>query len=75
MSIMIVRAFVRMRELIATNKDIASRVEKLERGHDRTASVIEVLVEDIDRLGRRVEQFKGPSPYSRRRIGYITEDD
>lgn len=75
MGIVVVEAFVRLRELIATNKDIAARVEKLERGHDRTASVIEVLVEDIDRLGRKVEQFKGPSPYSRRRIGYITEDD
>ena len=75
MSISIVRAFVRMRELIAANKDIAARVEKLERSHDRTASVIEVLVEDIDRLGRKIEHFKGPSPYSRRRIGYITEDD
>jgi hypothetical protein len=31
-------------------------VEKLERNHDRTASVIEVRVEDIDRLGRKVEQ-------------------
>jgi hypothetical protein len=31
-----------MRELMAANKDIAARVEKLERGHDRTASVIEV---------------------------------
>ena len=75
MNILIIRAFVRMRELIAAHKDLAARIEKLERGHDRTASVIEVLVEDIDRLGRKVEQFKGPSPYSRRRIGYITEDD
>jgi hypothetical protein len=75
MAIVVVEAFVRLRELIATNKDIATRVEKLERSHDRTASVIEVLVEDIDRLGRKVEQFKGPSPYSRRRIGYIVEDD
>jgi hypothetical protein len=75
MGIAVVEAFVRLRELIATNKDIASRVEKLERGHDQTASVIEVLVEDIDRLGRKDEQTKAPSPYSRRRIGYITEDD
>jgi hypothetical protein len=49
MGIIVVEAFVRLRELIATNKDIANRVEKLERSHDRTASVIEVLVEDIDR--------------------------
>jgi hypothetical protein len=75
MSIVVVDAFVRMRELIATNKDIAARVEKLERGHDRTASVIEVLIEDIDRLGRKVEQIKPPSPYSKRRIGYMIDDD
>src|SRR6202012_4803347 len=37
MNIVIVKAFVRMRELIASNKDIAARVEKLERSHDRTA--------------------------------------
>jgi hypothetical protein len=42
----IMRAFVRLRELMAAHKDIAARVEKLERGQERTASVIEVLVED-----------------------------
>ena len=75
MSILVVDAFVRMRELIATNKDIAARVEKLERGHDRTASIIEVLVEDIDQLGRKVERITAPSPYNRRRIGYIIDED
>ena len=30
-NIMIVRAFVRMRELMAANRDIAARIEKLER--------------------------------------------
>ena len=75
MNILVIRAFVRLREMIATNKDIAARVEKLERSHDRTASVIEVLIEDIDRLGRKAEHLKQPSPYSRRRIGYITDDD
>jgi hypothetical protein len=75
MSIVVVSAFVRLRELIASNKDIAARVEKLERGHERTASVIEILVEDIDRLARKVEQVKPPSPYGKRRIGYIIDDD
>src|SRR5580704_1271788 len=58
MNILIVRAFVRMRELIAANKDLASLIEKLERGHDRTASVIEVLVEDIDRRAGEVKRMK-----------------
>ena len=75
MSILIIRAFVRMRELIASHKDLAVRVEKLEKSRERADSVIEVLVEDIDRLGRKVEQYKGPSPYSRRRIGYIIDDE
>jgi len=74
-SIAIIRAFVRMKELISTNKDIAARVEKLERGQERTASVIEILVEDIDRLGRKVEHLDAPSPYGKRRIGYIIDDD
>jgi hypothetical protein len=58
MSILVVNAFVRMRELIAANKDLAARIDRLERGHDRTASVIEVLVEDIDRLAGEVKQMK-----------------
>ena len=62
MSILVVDAFVRMRELMASNKDIAARVEKLEHGHDRTASVIEVLVEDIDRLAREVKDMKALPP-------------
>ena len=57
MSIMVVEAFVRLREMIAANKDIATRVEKLERSHDRTGSVIEVLVDAIDRLAREVKQM------------------
>jgi ORF6N domain len=75
MSISIIRAFVRMRELVAFNKDIAARVEKLERGHDRTASVIEVLVEDIDRLAREVKDMKALPPVTKRRIGFIIDED
>ena len=51
------------------------RVEKLERGHDRTASVIEVLVEDIDRLAREVEDMKALPPVTKRRIGFIIDDE
>jgi hypothetical protein len=75
MSILIIRAFVRMRELIASHKDLAVRVEKLEKSRERTDSVIEVLVEDIDRLDRKAERLKGPSPYEGRRIGYIIDDE
>lgn len=75
MSIAIVRTFVRMRELMAANKEIAARVDKLERSHDRTASVIEVLVEDIDRLAREVKEMKALPPVTKRRIGFIVDDE
>jgi hypothetical protein len=69
-SIGIIRAFIRMREVMAHHKDLAIRVDKLERGHYRTASVIEVLVEDIDRLAGEVKQMKALPPKPRRRIGF-----
>jgi hypothetical protein len=70
MSIMVVQAFVRMREMMASNKDLATRVEKLEHSHERTSSVIEILVEDIDRLAGEVRQTQAlPSP-SKRKIGF-----
>lgn len=76
MNIAIMRAFVRLRELMSTHKDIAARVEKLERGQERAASVIEVLVEDIDRLSSRVDKIKSPHPsYTKRRIGFVTDSD
>jgi hypothetical protein len=70
MSINIIRAFIRMRELIASNKDIAARVKELERGHSRTASVIEVLAEDIDRLAHDVRQMKTLPVPPKRKIGF-----
>jgi hypothetical protein len=69
-NIAIMRAVVRMRELIASNTAIAARVEKLERSHDRTASVIEVLVEDIDRLAHDVRQMKTLPVPPKRKIGF-----
>jgi hypothetical protein len=74
MSIAIIRAFIRMRQIIESNKDIA-RVEKLERGHDRTSSVIEILVEDIDRLAHEVKDMKALPPVTKRKIGFFIDED
>jgi hypothetical protein len=41
------RAFVRLREMIAAHKDLAERIEKLEAGHEQHASIIDLLVEEI----------------------------
>jgi len=75
MSIFIIRAFIRLREIVAHNKDIAARVEKLERGHDRTSSVLEVLVEDIDRLAREVKAMKALPPARKLKIGFFTAEN
>ncbi len=72
-NINIMRAFMRLREILAHNKDIATRVEKLERKHECTASVIEVLVEDIDRLARQVKDIKKLPVTPKRRIGFIID--
>jgi hypothetical protein len=71
MNILIMRAFMRMRELLGHNKDLASRMEKLEHGHKHTGSIIEVIVEDIDRLAHEIERIKNPPAGSKRKIGYI----
>jgi hypothetical protein len=63
MNMAIMRAFVRLREMIAANKDLAARVEKLEQGQRQTASIIEVLVDEIDSM-----KVLPPSP--KRKIGF-----
>jgi hypothetical protein len=63
MNIIIIRAFVRMRELLATHKDLAERVEKLERTMKQHGSILVTVVQDIQKL-------KAPPPQPRRRIGF-----
>jgi hypothetical protein len=64
MSILIIRAFVKMRELLASHKSLAARVEKLEASQRRHASVINILAEEI-------EDLKRPPPEPpKRRIGF-----
>lgn len=70
MSIDIIRTFVRLRQLIESNREIAARVEKLEHSHDRSASVIEILVEDIDRLAHEVKEMKALPIPSKGKIGF-----
>jgi hypothetical protein len=57
MSIVIVRAFVRMRELLASHTELARRVEQVEEAQKRTArtqqqhaSILVQVVQDIQRL-------------------------
>jgi len=46
-----------------------------ERTIDRRDVLIEVLVEDIDRLAREVKDMKALPPVTKRRIGFIIDDE
>jgi ORF6N domain len=65
MSILVVRAFVKLREMVASNRDLAARIEKIEASQCEHASVINILAEEIDML-------KTPPPAPSKRIGFST---
>ena len=63
MSIFVVRAFVRMREALAANKELAARIEELEKHletHDGT----------IQKIINVIKQLMNPTPSRRSKIGF-----
>ena len=58
MNILIMRAFVKLRELIASHKDLADRIEKLESNQDRHESVINILAEAKARIGFPIPRLR-----------------
>jgi phage regulator Rha-like protein len=69
MNILIIRAFVRLRELLATHKDLAARIEKLEAAQSRHASVIGTLAQEIKNLKRL------PPGRPKRSIGFTPQPE
>jgi len=70
MNVLVRRTFVRLREIIAANKDLAARIEKLEANHRQSASIVDVLVDEIDGLAREVKESKILPPPARRKIDF-----
>lgn len=66
MNILIMRAFVKMRELLASHRQLAARVERLETNQKRHSSVINILADEIDQMRKIPETPK-------RRIGFKTD--
>jgi hypothetical protein len=64
MSIVVVRAFVRLRELLATHKDLAAKLKKLERRLDMSNEAVAELYAMIRRL------MEPPPEPPKRRIGF-----
>ena len=50
MSILIVRAFVKLREVLASHKDLARKIEKLEATQKDHAAVLGIVIKDIQAL-------------------------
>lgn len=63
MNILIMRAFVRLREVLATHKDMAEKMEQLERTQKQHGAILVTLVQDVQRL---------KNPPVTRAIGFIS---
>jgi hypothetical protein len=63
MSILVVQAFVRLRQMIAANEDLAVRVDKLEANHRQVSSILEMLINEI-------EHMKALPPATDRKMGF-----
>jgi hypothetical protein len=74
-SILVVRAFVKLRDLLATHKDLARKLEELEqhvKGHDQQIQAIFEAIRQLmnppepakEKIGFRVGEH--PAPYGRR---------
>ncbi|HUM06040.1 MAG TPA: hypothetical protein VLT90_11315 [Terriglobales bacterium] len=63
MSVHVVRAFVRLREMLRSNRELAARIDELEQRLDTHDGAIQDLLKAIRRL---MEPPAGP----RRRIGF-----
>ena len=74
MNILIVRAFVTLREVLATHRELARKMERLEHTQKDHADVISIVVQDVQDLEKNMKrQFKKlRTPVRRKaRIGFI----
>ena len=65
MSVHVVRAFVRLREIVASHKTLAKRLDELESRYDRQFKVVFDTIREL---------MTPPEPKPRRRIGFVTDD-
>ena len=63
-NIAIMRTFVRLRQVLASHKDLAERMEKLEAAQEEHGSILADLIEEI-------EDLKVPAPSAKHSIGFV----
>jgi len=64
MSVFVVRAFVRLRQMLVANKELAARIKELEKGLKTHDGAIQEIINII-------EQLMNPPPSRRKRIGFV----
>jgi len=62
----IMRAFVRLRDLVGHNRDLAKRLDDLESRYDRQFKAVFDAIREL---------MAPPQPASKRRIGFVSTDD
>lgn len=78
MNILIMRAFVRLREILATHTELAAKIEKLEAGQRDHAIAISLVAKDVESLAKGVKrEFKKLTNPRRQkpRIGFHVPDE
>ncbi len=68
-NIEIMRAFVRLRELISSSRELAQKLDELDRGVSTHDTAIAEIIEAIRQL------MVPPSPKEKRRIGFAPWED
>jgi hypothetical protein len=68
MCIRVTRVFIQLREMLATHKELARKIERLEAGQQRHSSILTVIVDEIKKLK---ENPKAP----KKRIGFYAADN
>jgi hypothetical protein len=76
MSIFVVRAFVRLRATLATHKELARKLDELEKRTAQLASKHDALAADtksqLEQVIAALRQLMSVPPPTRRPIGFVT---
>jgi hypothetical protein len=75
MNIIIIRTFIKLRELLATHKDLARQIEKLSATQKDHAALFTIVIKDIENLATGMKREFKKLEFPRRskaRIGFIT---
>ena len=68
-NILIIRAFVKLREMLATNKDLAQKINALERKYGEHDQDIQVIFKAIKKM------LEPPPVPPKKRIGFVAGHD